>query len=248
MTTKGKGGHDRIGTLPLIALHLGPGIVFAVVFFLISGILTKQGFCSYLVLMIAIPVFLAPLEIGMIFLWSRRNAGTRSFRQAVGYLQKGNVFDDAVLPLILIPVGSALAFLAGPATHFLEQHLSGLFPMGAGMDAMIRDLASVSKTQQTIALILGLVCSGLVAPIVEELYFRGFLLSRSEGWGVMAPVFNSLLFGIYHMYAPWNTAAIFLMFLPIAYIAWARKDVRIGIVFHCLKNMINVIWLFNNLK
>ena len=41
---------------------------------------------------------------------------------------------------------------------------------------------------------------------------------------------------------------IFLMFLPIAYMAWVKKNVRIGIVFHCLKNLIDVIWLFNTLR
>jgi membrane protease YdiL (CAAX protease family) len=79
--------------------------------------------------------------------------------------------------------------------------------------------------------------SGLLAPVVEEMYFRGFLLPRMEHWGPTAPVLNSLLFAVYHFYFPGNVPGIFVAFLPLAYVVMVRKNWRIGVVFHSLVNL-----------
>jgi membrane protease YdiL (CAAX protease family) len=48
-------------------------------------------------------------------------------------------------------------------------------------------------------LLLGLVLSGVVAPVVEEMYFRGYLLPRLSRLGRWAPVLNVTLFALYHL-------------------------------------------------
>jgi hypothetical protein len=48
------------------------------------------------------------------------------------------------------------------------------------------------------------VFNGLVGPITEELYFRGFLLPRIDRYGIWAPVLNTFLFSIYHVWTPWR--------------------------------------------
>jgi membrane protease YdiL (CAAX protease family) len=85
-----------------------------------------------------------------------------------------------------------------------------------------------------------------VAPVVEEIYFRGFLLAKMESMGAVAPVANAFLFAIYHFYFPWNVPAIFLGFLPIAYAVWKRKNLAISVVTHMAINLLGVVqvaWL-----
>jgi membrane protease YdiL (CAAX protease family) len=57
-------------------------------------------------------------------------------------------------------------------------------------------------------------------PIVEELYFRGYLLPRLSylgGWAIMV---NSLLFALYHFTTPWALVSRTLITLPLAYVAY----------------------------
>lgn len=247
MTAGEKNGSDRLPNLLLIALHLGPGIVTAAVFFLLSGMLVHRGFNSYLVLMLTVAICLAPLELGLALLWSVKSTGAASLRHAVSYLRKGTAIDYTVLPLVLFFCCSVLAIPAAPSTLFLQHHLPDWFPVWATTEGMVKGLAGAHGAQRSITFVLAVLVSGLVAPIVEEMYYRGFLLSRTERWGAVAPLANSLMFGIYHIWTPWNVAAIFLKFLPLAYVASFKKDVRIGIVVHCLFNLFNVFWLFSGL-
>jgi membrane protease YdiL (CAAX protease family) len=51
-------------------------------------------------------------------------------------------------------------------------------------------------------IVLQVVSSGLVAPVVEELYFRGYLLPRIDRLGIWAPLIGALLFASQHVWTP----------------------------------------------
>ncbi len=82
--------------------------------------------------------------------------------------------------------------------------------------------------------------SGFVAPLVEEQYFRGFLLPRISRFGIWSVVLNSLLFTLYHTWTPWLGFTRFLMLLPMVYAVWRLRSIRIGIWIHVLLNTIDV--------
>ena len=73
-------------------------------------------------------------------------------------------------------------------------------------------------------MLFGLLVNGLAAPVVEELYFRGYLLPRiplSRGW---APLLNAALFSLYHLFSPWQNLARTAAVVPIAYaVSWKRS-------------------------
>jgi membrane protease YdiL (CAAX protease family) len=99
------------------------------------------------------------------------------------------------------------------------------------------NLLSSPPAQRPITLGLAVLFSGVVAPVVEESYFRGFLLPRMAHWGWAAPVVNALLFAVYHFYFPGNVPGIFAAFVPTAFIVMAKKNWRIGVVFHSVINL-----------
>lgn len=87
----------------------------------------------------------------------------------------------------------------------------------------------------------GILLSGLVVPIVEELYFRGFLLSRLMRLKWWAPVVNVVLFSLYHFFTPWANLSRIIVLLPMVVIVYWKRNIYIGIIVHCLINLIGIV-------
>jgi membrane protease YdiL (CAAX protease family) len=81
----------------------------------------------------------------------------------------------------------------------------------------------------------------LVGPVVEELYFRGYLTSKISRFGKWSPVIITVLFSLYHLWLPLQNLFRICAFLPAAYIAWNKKNIYISIVFHILCNLFSTI-------
>jgi membrane protease YdiL (CAAX protease family) len=158
------------------------------------------------------------------------------------------VVDYVVLPLFLFFCWGVLSIVVSPIAEYLEAHLSAWLPAWATQDALLKGIASCPPGQRIFTLLLAVLLSGFVAPVVEELYFRGFLLPRMEHWGWAAPAVNALLFAVYHFYFPENVPGIFVAFLPIAYVVKIKEDWRIGAIVHCMANLWGVFSVFTFLS
>jgi CAAX protease family protein len=234
----------RISGLVLVALHLVPGIGFAVFFFVLSRVFISLGFTAYLALIVAIPVFLVPVEMGVMMWWSRRRLGSRSLRDVIIYRDTGHTADYVLFPIVLLLWLAIASFAVSPISRFLGSVASSWFPEWTSQAALMEGLRGCSPGQRAFTIILAALFSGIAAPVVEELYFRGFLLPRMERSGWAAPVWNSLLFALYHFYFPENVLVIFLSFLPISYVVWRWRNVRVSILTHSIINVWGVIQLF----
>lgn len=84
---------------------------------------------------------------------------------------------------------------------------------------------------------LGIVIDGILGPVVEEMYFRGYLLPSMDHLGKLAPLLNATLFTLYHFWQPHNYPGIFAVSLVLSYAAWWKKSVRLSIGIHCLVNI-----------
>jgi membrane protease YdiL (CAAX protease family) len=238
----GRNEQTRISGLLLIGLHLLPGLIFAGFFFVLSHAFIQHGCTGYLALLISIPICLAPIELGVMLFWSSRFRG-KAVMEAVVYRRRGTAAETMLLPPLLFICWGVLSIPMSPIYQYVETHLAIFLPSWTTQEALIRGLIGVSQIQRSITLGIGVILSGFVAPIIEELYFRGFLLPRMEHWGWMAPVVNSLLFGIYHFYFPGNVPGIFVAWLPISYVVMRTQNWRIGAIAHCLINLWGVFSL-----
>jgi len=243
ITTFGRNGRGKILGLQLITLHLLPGLIFAGFFFVLSHVFTQCGLTGYLALLVLIPLCLAPIELGVMRFWSSRFTERKSLMEAVAYRRQGTAAEYIVMPLLLFICWGVLSILMSPISQYVETHLAIFLPSWTTQEALIRSLIGVSHFQRSITLGLAVILSGFVAPVVEELYFRGFLLPRMEHWGWVAPIVNSFLFAIYHFYFPGNVLGIFVAFVPISYIVMLKKNWRIGAIVHSLFNLWGVLSL-----
>lgn len=242
MTELGSNGQNKISGLLLIVLHLVPGIIFAGFFFVLSHVFIQRGYTGYLALLISIPLCLVPIQLGVMLYWSSKLT-RRSLREIIVYRCQGRVVEYILMPLLLFIYWGIVSIPMSPVYQYVETHLSGFLPSWTTQEALIRGMIGISHTQRLLTIVLAVILSGFVAPIVEELYFRGFLLPKMAHLGWLAPVANSLLFGIYHFYFPGNVLGIFVAWLPVSYVVMRTKNWRIGAVFHSLVNLYGVFSL-----
>ncbi len=87
-----------------------------------------------------------------------------------------------------------------------------------------------------IGLIFGVV-NAVVGPVVEEVYFRGYLLPRLSRFGAWAPLINTVLFSLYHFFTPWQNVGRILGLLPMVYAAWWKRSIYVSMGAHVLGNV-----------
>lgn len=218
-----------------LILHLGPGVLIAAAYFALTPLLGRAGYPSVMALMCAIPLVLVPTELGyLIYLGCKRN-GRLSLEGIVLNRARIPVWQYFVwVPLVFILVGVIFNLLE-PVDAMLHRALFAWMPaMDSGLEPGY-DRTALIWTYGMIAVF------GVVAgPVVEELYFRGFLLPRTRFAGRWAPALHSLLFAAYHFWTPWQLIARTLAVLPVAYAA-ERRNLYIGMIVHVLANSLDVI-------
>ena len=104
------------------------------------------------------------------------------------------------------------------------------------MNHFFLQIASFSQKMLSASQMMGVLFNGIAGPMVEELYFRGYLLpriSRLKGW---APLLNVFLFSVYHFFTPWRNLERILALLPGIYIIQWKKNIYLGMIPHCLLN------------
>jgi uncharacterized protein len=83
----------------------------------------------------------------------------------------------------------------------------------------------------------------VAVPRVEELYFRGYLLPRMGHCGRWAPLVNTALFSLYHMWLPWEFFSRLAALLPAIYVVWWNRDLGVSVWVHVLLNSVGSIGL-----
>ncbi|MCG8539106.1 MAG: CPBP family intramembrane metalloprotease, partial [Clostridia bacterium] len=102
-------------------------------------------------------------------------------------------------------------------------------------------LKQYSKNILILTSVVYFILNVFIGPIVEEIFFRGYLTSKISRYGKYAPIIITVLFSIYHFWLPFNNLFRIVIFFPAAYLAWKKKNIYIAIVFHCLCNLISAI-------
>jgi membrane protease YdiL (CAAX protease family) len=78
----------------------------------------------------------------------------------------------------------------------------------------------------------------VIGPVVEELYFRGYLLPRIDRFGRGAPVLNAVLFSLYHLWTPWQNIGRILGLLPWIFAVWRKRSLTLSMAVHISVNCI----------
>ena len=86
--------------------------------------------------------------------------------------------------------------------------------------------------------------NAVAGPILEEVYFRGYLLPRISRFGAWAPLINTVLFSIYHFFTPWQNIGRIIGLLPMIYATWWKRSIYVSMGAHVLGNVSVMLLLF----
>ena len=90
-----------------------------------------------------------------------------------------------------------------------------------------------SRGAVLVTLAAGLVLNGFAGPIVEELYFRGYLLPRLSRFGALgSAAINVLLFSLYHFFTPWGNLTRIAALLPLVYTVARKRNIYLAMWTH----------------
>jgi membrane protease YdiL (CAAX protease family) len=222
----------------VVALHLAPGALVAGAFVAFAPIAENVGFPPIAALLAAIALVLVPFELGVV-VWAGRGQGG-GLAAALSYRRPIRLRTW----LWLVPALIVAAFLGfGLAAAIEPGVIAGLFAWMPEWFVRPIDperVGDYSARAWSLTLAAYFVLNGLVGPIVEELYFRGYLLPRMQGLGRWAPLVNVSLFSLYHFWSPWQIVARILGLGPMVYAVHWKRNVYLGMVVHCALNTISV--------
>ena len=234
----------KLTVLGILGFHLIPGAVFTALLIFLSRIFIQHGLTAYLAELLLIPACLVPMLVGTMLVSAKRSGSRLSLSRVIGYRSPGTLGDYVGRPIVLFLCWALASLAVVPLSGHLEAWYLTWFPAQLGNHALVSGVVSSPSAQRRVTLVLAVLLSGLLAPLVEEAYFRGFLLPRMKHLGWLAPVLSAFLFGLYHFFAPWGLPVIFVAFLPIAFVVQARQNFRIGVVVHAMFNLVGVLTMF----
>ncbi len=216
----------------LILLHLLPGVLIVLFAIIFGPMVISAGLPLLLVPSLWVLCGLIPFELGYLLYQGKRRNGRLSLRGIVLYREPVSV----KLYVLLIPaliVWGALAFLI---TRPIEPYLiKTLFFWMPGWFLSLFAANNTGGHPPTVLLLTVLLYmfTNPAAAFVEELYFRGYLLPRMAYLKGGAPLLNTVLFSLQHLFSPWQNPGRILSFLPVAYtVAW-KKNIFVAIITHC---------------
>jgi uncharacterized protein len=221
-----------------ILLHLLPGVLLLVFFVVAVPFVENLGLPLRFAPMLGIFLVLIPFELGVLFYEGKKRNGKFSLSGIIVYRERIPLGQYFLWVPLLIVWSSICALLLSPFGDFLIKTVFSWLPAWF----IYSDNSGTSR----IILVVMVTVYGIAnisAAIVEELYFRGYLmprLSRLKGW---APLVNTVLFALQHFLTPWQQPFIILGVLPQAYLVSKKRNIYLGILAHSILNLLSTILL-----
>ena len=199
---------------------------------------------SILLFFLLASVILFPLELGIILIGSKKKYGSYSLKSAFSDHKNMSLKKILLYGILLFGCAGLMSLTIAPLENILTQGLSNQLyqniPVYFHWDN-IEYLKQYSKNIVLITCVAFFIFNVIIGPIVEELFFRGFLTSKIRRLGTWSPLIITVLFSLYHFWLPFNNIFRIMIFFPAAYVAWKEKNIYISMVFHCLCNLFSTI-------
>jgi len=200
------------------------GILSALDPAILSG--TNLGVFSYLALFFAQVFLVTPIAI---FLIRNGYKLVDSFR--INPISKNTFIFSLMLSFGIVIMSSELNII-----------IDSIFPLP---EAFL-NLDSLLSPENVFSLLLVFLTVVIIAPIGEEMVFRGFLqriLERSWGDITRAILISSLFFTLIH-FNPYWAIQIYLMGLILGYLSWLTKSIYPSILLHMSINGTSMLFIF----
>jgi len=237
-----------------ILLHLLPGVFVLVSIFIFSApaVTGLLGFDSRLKQVVGylfgILVGLIPIQLGILLIEGKKESGKYSIKEIIRYTDKSQLKDYLLYVPVMILVFLVFFVVLAPIIQpYIVRTLFSWWPEQYNFQLILQDPSRVAGYQgiQILAPVY-ILLSGILGPLVEELYFRGYLLPRMDVYsGKWAPFLNTVLFSLYHFFSPWENLIRIIASYPMIYLVWKKRNIRFSIIVHIFVNTLGgIVMLF----
>ena len=234
--------HDQ-HTLGLsIALHFFPGLAIFLIYIAVARVVMTWNFPATFALSLTFLCIGIPFELGFLLYQGKKRNGVLSLKGVVLYRNaKPSWLYLLIVPLLAYAV--LLSALIEPVSTILADTVFSGLPDWF-LDPSSEPEEDLSRVALLVFLVSNLIIDGIANPVVEELYYRGYLLPRISRFKAWAPLLHAGSFSMIHLWQPQNVPFIFLLVLPLYYIVWWKQNIYLSIAAHCLGNVIGAVLIF----
>ena len=167
---------------------------------------------------------------GVILYYAKKLDNSFDIRAVIGNKERLTKKTTVLMTLVLLIITGSLFLLTQPIGNYLRENAFSWLPLSIIMSG---DFAEYSDGILVLTYAIIFVFVVILLPISEEVFFRGFMLPQMNRLGKHAPVLNTALFALYHLWSPWQIVTRFLSCLPLYYMVNKKHSMRIGIYVHC---------------
>ena len=224
-----------------IGLHFLPGLVIFLVYIAIARVVMTWGFPPTFALVLAFLFVGIPLQLGILFYQGKKRNGTFSLEGVVLY-RNARPYWLYFLIVPLIAYAALMSVLLEPVSTLLVDTVFLALPDWF-LDPSAEPEKALSRGALLVFLASNFIIDGVANPVVEELYFRGYLLPRISRFKAWAPLLHAALFSVIHLWQPQNVLFIFLLVVPLYYLVWWRQNIYLSISVHSLANVVGTVFI-----
>jgi membrane protease YdiL (CAAX protease family) len=228
-------------------LHLLPGAIATGVFLLTVPLVSALGYPSITALYLPMILTVILVELGYLLVQGRKRNDRLSLEGTVNYREPVPGWYYLVFPILIVIWGVIVTALVSPIDNLVLTRAFAWLPDWYALRDLLELSGMYSRQSLLVTAFFAILLNGIVGPIVEELYFRGHLLPRMSRLGRWAPLVNVVLFSLYHFWSPWMFLSRVVLLIPMVYLVWWKRNIYIGIIAHCLLNLIGTVVLFAQL-
>ncbi|AIQ19988.1 hypothetical protein H70357_27205 [Paenibacillus sp. FSL H7-0357] len=226
-----------------IAYHLFPGIIAFLCVLFFTPLLIKSGLTIGLALNLALFLSIVPVQLGLLLYTAKKQTGRFTLEGILPYRQKLPLRQYFIWVPALLGWIILVFFLLEPVGNYLLQYVFNFFPAGFNPAADV--LSRYSSGMLLASWASDLILLGIFVPIVEEFYFRGYLLPRLSRYRGASVFINVVLFAVYHFFSPWMAITRIIAIFPMCFIVWRTKNIYVGMAVHVLLNLISSLSQYN---
>lgn len=222
----------------IIYLHLVPGICISLGILILNYLIPDTILPRFLIFIICGIFILVPVEIGIIKYYKKNEKPTKLIdlheeKEKLKWKQTVIFSMISIFWAILI-----FGVFGSLVNDYIKETFFSWFPNAFNLGDYIENSQLYPKTMLITAYFSGLLLVGIIIPIVEELYFRGFLLPRMNNGKFLAPFIETVLFAAYHFWSPWMIPIRIVAIFPMTFFVSQKKNIFIGIVTHVFLNIV----------
>ena len=240
-------GNPELKIWQVLLLVFVPPALLMLAYIFIGQLPTVQNAIPSLLLFFLLALLiLFPIELFVVLHASKKAFGRISLKSAFTRYEKIPRWQIALFGVLTWGFAGLMTVTILPLETSLfaplSKQVTSLIPAYFNW-ANIAYLERYTRSTLILTAVVLFVFNGFVGPIIEELFFRGYLTAKISRYGKFAPLIITVLFSLYHFWLPFDNLFRIFAFFPAFYLAWHKKNIYIAIVCHILSNLFSSIGL-----